>query len=125
MLRNRIESASADFITSTFGLKTFSEEQHAVLAREISRILKKGGQVSMIEVSKPLRILFMFYLKRVIPLIGKLFMGNSRDYRMLGIYCEAFGDCRSFRDKLEKAGIQTGYKEYFFGCATGVVGVKL
>ncbi|MBK6364716.1 MAG: class I SAM-dependent methyltransferase [Saprospiraceae bacterium] len=89
-------------------------------------MLKINGQFAFVEISKPKNKLFiipyMFYLKFLIPLIGKVFMGNSMDYRMLGIYCEKFVDCEKFKIYLEKEGLQVKFCKYFFGCATGVKG---
>lgn len=128
VLNNSIQSETADFIISSFGLKTFSEAQLSILATQVTRILKKGGDFAFIEISepksKPLKFLFMFYLKVLIPLIGKLFLGNPQDYKMLGIYCSNFGDCKKFSTFLQANGLQIEYKEYFFGCATGVKGKK-
>jgi len=128
VLDNNIESESADFIISTFGLKTFSKNQLKELAKEVVRILRKGGQIAMIEISVPrnttLKIPYMFYLKIIIPIIGKIFQGDSNTYKMLGIYCEKFKNCESFREELEKLGLNVKMKSYFFGCATGIVGYK-
>jgi ubiquinone/menaquinone biosynthesis methyltransferase len=128
ILQNSIPSDSADVLVSAFGLKTFSEQQLERLAAEMSRILKPGGQVAVIEISTPkpwlLRVPYLFYLKWVIPVIGALFMGNPDTYSMLGRYCSNFGTCLSFHEKLRKAGLEVTYREYFFGCATGVVGRK-
>ena len=89
----------------------------------------QNGQFSFIEISKPRNILlmvpYMIYLKLLIPLIGKIFMGNSNDYRMLGVYYEHFGDCSTFRDFLQEEGLQVKQQNYFFGCASGVVGSKV
>ena len=128
VLKNQFSEQSADFIISTFGLKTFSENQLETLAQEIFRLLKRGGQFSMVEISVPpnrlLRLFFMFYLKIVIPVIGLVFMGNSMDYKMLGVYCQRFKNCEKFKLKLEKNGLAVVTKSYFFGCATAVVGFK-
>ena len=128
ILDNEIESNSADFIISTFGLKTFSNKQLQKLAIEVKRILKIGGQIAMIEISKPkywlLKVPYMFYLKTVIPIIGKIFQGNSESYKMLGIYCDKFENCEAFKEELENVGLKVKMKTYFFGCATGIVGYK-
>lgn len=128
ILNNSIKSNSAEYIVSSFGLKTFSKEQLRILAKEIHRILKPEGQFSLIEISRPKNTLlilpYMFYLKYMIPWIGRLFMGNSTDYKMLGIYCEKFEDCTVFQSYLKAEGLQVEMKKYFFGCATGVTGSK-
>ena len=129
VLQNEIDANSSDYIVSTFGLKTFSDEQLKILAKEVNRILRINGQFSFVEISKPknvfLIIPYMFYLKFLIPLIGKLFMGNSMDYKMLGIYCDRFKDCEKFKMHLEKEGLKVKMVKYFFGCATGVKGKKV
>ena len=66
----------------------------------------------------------MFYLKRVIPLIGRLFLGNPDCYRMLGVYTEAFGDATFFAECLRTAGLESSLVSHLFGCATGVRGTK-
>ncbi len=67
----------------------------------------------------------MFYLKEIIPLLGRLLLGNPENYRMLGLYTEKFRDCRTMRDLLARHGLRTTYHDYFFGCASGVSGVRV
>ncbi|GGF22539.1 class I SAM-dependent methyltransferase [Echinicola rosea] len=128
ILDHDLPEESAEFIVSTFGLKTFSLVQQEALAKEMARLLKPGGAFSLIEISEPrpriLKWLYMFYLKVVIPWIGKVFLGNKEDYRMLGKYCEHFKNSRDFYRYLKAYGMEVSYKSYFFGCATGVYGIK-
>lgn len=129
VLLNTLEPASADCIISTFGLKTFSDDQQQALAQEIARLLRPQGTFSLLEISVPssplLRMLYMFYLKYVIPVIGKLLLGNPDNYRLLGVYTARFGNCRNMAAYLHAAGLHVEYKQFFFGCATGLVGTKL
>jgi ubiquinone/menaquinone biosynthesis methyltransferase len=128
ILDNKIESGSADAIVSGFGLKTFSDEQKRLLAQEIARILRPGGSFSLLEISVPqnwfLRTPFLFYLKYLIPLIGRLFLGNPDNYRMLWVYTVHFVDASKMFDLLKECGLQVKFERYFFGCATGVSGTK-
>ena len=127
-LQSSLEDQSLDGLISTFGLKTFSESQIHRLADEIMRILKPGGSFSFIEVSCPkvpiLRPLYMFYLKRIIPILGKLFLGNPENYRMLGIYTESFGNSRKVFEIFREKGFEVSYVNYFYGCASGIFGSK-
>jgi ubiquinone/menaquinone biosynthesis C-methylase UbiE len=120
--------ASADVVVSSFGLKTFSPAQQQVLAHTVASLLKPGGAYSFIEISVPrsafLRPFYMFYLKHVIPLIGRALLGNPDCYRMLGVYTEAFGNTAHFAGCLRAAGLTAIETSHFFGCATGVRGVK-
>jgi len=87
------QSAFADVVVSSFGLKTFNREQQRRLAHTVARILKPGGTYSFVEISVPsflpLRAVYMFYLKYVIPLVGRALLGNPECYRMLGVYTQA------------------------------------
>ena len=129
VLNNNLPDNYFDILTSAYGLKTFNEEQLDLLAKQIQRILKPNGKFSFIEISKPknklLLTFYKFYLSKVIPILGKLFLGNPNDYKMLWIYTESFQDCRKAKDIFEKNGLQVNYEKYFFGCATGLNGIKL
>lgn len=118
--------ASADVVVSSFGLKTFSREQLETLAHKIYRILKPDGVFSFVEISVPkwwwLRGPYMFYLGRIVPLIGALFLGNPDNYRQLGIYTNAFQDCGEALRLFREAGLETEYQSFFYGCATGLCG---
>lgn len=127
-LTMELPAASADAVVSSFGVKTFDRDQQRLLARKVAHLLRPGGEYSFIEISvppfPPLRMLYMFYLKQVIPLIGRLMLGNPDNYRMLGIYTEAFGDVGHFRSCLADAGLEAVQVSYFLGCASGVRGRK-
>lgn len=127
VLDNSIPDHSADFIVCSFGLKTSNEIQLGTLAAEVARLLKPGGVFSFIEISVPqnaLRPVYMFYLKKLIPLLGRMFQGNADNYRMMGIYTENFKDCDLFHKFLLEKGLEAELSSYFWGCATGVSGRK-
>lgn len=128
VFESMLGDASADFVVSTFGLKTFNQDQQNQLAALIARILKPGGSFSLIEASDPkgwmLRPLYLFHLKRVLPAIEYLFLAGAQDFSMIGAYSTNFGSAKSFADMLRTNGLEVEYKTYFFGCATGVCGRK-
>lgn len=128
VLASALPDASADFVVSTFGLKTFNPAQHARLARLVARVLKPGGSFSMIEASDPkdwwLRPLYHFHLKRVLPWIERIFLRGAEDFAMIGTYSSNFGDASVFADMLRGEGLDVEYRRFFFGCATGVAGRK-
>jgi ubiquinone/menaquinone biosynthesis C-methylase UbiE len=129
VLASEIASDSADFVISTFGLKTFNPEQHTQLAALVARVLKPGGAFAMIEASDPkgwvLRPLYRFHLKVILPLIERLFLSGAQDFAMIGTYSHNFGNAAAFADMLRAQGLQVEFHRYFFGCATGVSGRKL
>lgn len=128
LLNNSLPANHYDVVLSAFGLKTFNEEQLSVLAKEIKRILKPGGRFSFIEVSSPqnafLRAMYKLHLKHVIPVCGWMFLGNPSEYRMLWRYTEKFRNAERTVQLFRDAGLQTEPANYFYGCATGVTGMK-
>jgi demethylmenaquinone methyltransferase/2-methoxy-6-polyprenyl-1,4-benzoquinol methylase len=120
---------SVDYIVSAFGLKTFNAPLLDKLALEMFRILRPGGACSLLEISMPdtklLRLPYMFYIKKIIPLIGRIFLKDIECYKMLGIYTEAFGSCVNVIEHFQRAGFQVSFKKHFFGCATSVIAKKI
>jgi ubiquinone/menaquinone biosynthesis methyltransferase len=129
ILNNELQSNYYDFVTCAFGLKTFNAEQLNILATETKRILRPGGQFSFIEVSKPnnkmLNIFYGFYLGQVVPIFGRLLLGNPQEYKMLWKYTNKFGNAKQAAEIFSEAGLKTNFKSYFYGCATGFYGEKL
>ncbi|MCI2228473.1 class I SAM-dependent methyltransferase [Polaribacter sp. MSW13] len=129
VFENSISKESADFVISVFGLKTFNTEQLEKLAIEIHRILKQSGQFSLIDVSVPknkiLKHFYMFYLKKIIPFLGKIFLGSPETYKMLGIYTEKFDNSETAYHIFNRLEFEIEYVEYFYGCASGIKGRKI
>lgn len=128
VLASELAPESADFVVSTFGLKTFNPEQHARLAALIARVLKPGGTFSLIEASDPkgwwLRPLYLLHLKVILPLIERVLLRGAQDFAMIGTYTANFGDAGQFAAMLRAQGLEVAFIKYFFGCATGVAGWK-
>jgi demethylmenaquinone methyltransferase/2-methoxy-6-polyprenyl-1,4-benzoquinol methylase len=128
VLESRLAPESADFVISTFGLKTFRPAQHERLAALVARTLRPGGVFSLIEASDPkgwwLRPLYLFHLKVALPLIERLLLRGAQDFAMIGTYSTDFGDASGFAAMLRAQGLEVAYRRFFFGCATGVSGRK-
>ncbi len=128
VLKNELQSNLADFAICIFGLKTFNRDQQKVIAGQLARILKPGGLFSFIEASDPegwiLKGVYRFYLRQFLPLIERLFLRGAQDFAMLGICAREFGDCGYFASCLIAEGLEVKKQDYFFGCATGVIGRK-
>lgn len=128
VLDNELPSAHYDVVISAFGLKTFDDIQLKRLAQETQRILKPGGQFSFIEVSKPksllLRALYKLHLKHLVPLCGKVLLGNPNEYRMLWQYTTAFSNADRVLQIFEEAGLEVKRESYFGDCASGISGTK-
>lgn len=129
VLQSKLESNFFDIISCAYGLKTFNNQQLEILAKEVSRILKTNGKFSFVEVSKPknkiLYLAYRLYLSKIIPVLGKLFLGNPNDYKMLWIYTENFENCNRVKEIFEKYHLKVNIESYFYGCATGIHGEKI
>ncbi len=127
-LETDLPSDHADLVLSTFGLKTFNQDQQAVLAGQIARLLKPGGSFSLIEASDPngwiLRPVYRFYLDRLLPRVESLFLKGAHDFSMIGAYTRNFGSSAHMAGALRAAGLTVALKKHFFGCATSVSGIK-
>jgi demethylmenaquinone methyltransferase/2-methoxy-6-polyprenyl-1,4-benzoquinol methylase len=128
VLKSGLPGDHFDFVTCAFGLKTFDDEQIRQLARETKRILKPGGQCSFIEVSTPghfiMKSFYGFYLGRVVPLLGWLFLGNPVEYKMLWQYTRRYVNSKKAAEIFSDEGLSVNYHSYFFGCASGFSGLK-
>jgi ubiquinone/menaquinone biosynthesis methyltransferase len=127
-LCSSIASGSIDAAICVYGVKTLSPDQTTRFICEIKSILKDDGIFGLVEVSipkfAPLRLIYLFYLNRVVPLIGKLLLGNPDNYRMLGTYLSRFGDCRNLESLFAANGFEVSYASFFWGCASALVGRK-
>jgi demethylmenaquinone methyltransferase/2-methoxy-6-polyprenyl-1,4-benzoquinol methylase len=128
VLASDLPECSADFIVSTFGLKTFDSTQHRKLAELTARVLRPGGRFAYIEASDPkgwvLRWLYLFHLKFFLPMIERVFLRGAQDFAMIGTYSTNFGDAQEFVGMLCEQGLEAEFRKAFFGCATIACGFK-
>ncbi len=129
VLDGSIPSESLDAVVCMYGVKTLSPQHQRQFVAEVRRILKPGGVFGLVEVSVPeadwLRVPYLFYLGVIVPVFGKLLLGNPDNYRMLGVYTAKFGNCRALERLFAASGFAARYERFFWGCASGVVGWRL
>jgi demethylmenaquinone methyltransferase / 2-methoxy-6-polyprenyl-1,4-benzoquinol methylase len=127
-LKTSLADGSMDGVIVSFGLKTLRTEDAERLAVEIHRLLKPGGRFSLIEISAArgwwLGSAYRWYLRAVVPLLGRLCMGDIDCYRMLSSYATAFGSCEPLVSVFARSGLKVELRSHFFGCATSLVGRK-
>lgn len=111
-----------DAIVSTFGMKTLSDGNLKDLSRELYRVIKPKGEVSILEFSIPpnpvIRFLFKIYVKHYVPLLDRFFLGNPDNYRLLWTYTQDFLNCHRLIPIFERAGFHVQFQSHFFGSAT-------
>ncbi|MEN8247578.1 MAG: bifunctional demethylmenaquinone methyltransferase/2-methoxy-6-polyprenyl-1,4-benzoquinol methylase UbiE [Bacteroidota bacterium] len=98
-----------DVVTVAFGVRNYENLEKGLA--EMYRVTKKGGHVMIIEFSKPskfpVRQLYNFYFKTILPRIGKAVSKDTAAYQYLPDSVAAFPDGQNFLEILKKV----GYKE--------------
>lgn len=97
---------SFDAITVGFGVRNFENLDKGL--QEIHRVLKPNGIFVVLETSQPekfpVKQLFNFYSKYIIPTIGKLFSKDKKAYTYLPESAAIFPYGQKFNNILEKNG---------------------
>ncbi len=122
------EDETFDGITVGFGVRNFENLERGL--REMYRVLKPSGKVIILEFSKPKKFpvkqLYFFYFKYLLPKIGRLISRDKTAYTYLPDSVNAFPDGERFTDILRKAGFkETNIVACTFGIASIYVGTKL
>lgn len=98
-----------DAVTVAFGVRNFENLEKGLA--ELFRVLKPGGMVVILEFSRPrkfpVRQLYNFYFKTILPKIGRLISKDRSAYTYLPESVEAFPDGTDFENILR----QVGFKE--------------
>ena len=95
-----------DVITIAFGLRNVTDKDKAL--KDMARILKPGGRLLVLEFSKPTNPLmskvYDAYSFTALPLMGKLFAGDSDSYRYLAESIRMHPDQQTLKGMMEAAG---------------------
>ena len=100
-----LEDASFDVVTIAFGLRNVTHKERAL--GEMFRVLRPGGQLLVLEFSRPVPALapaYDLYSFRVLPAIGKLVAGDDESYRYLAESIRMHPDQQTLRDMMSAAG---------------------
>lgn len=121
------DSESFHGITVAFGVRNFENLQKGL--SEMYRVLKPGGKLAVLEFSKPSKFpvkqIYNFYFKRILPFIGKIISKDNSAYTYLPESVSQFPEKHNFIAELEKAGfINCNFKSLSFGIATIYKGEK-
>lgn len=120
-----IKDNSVDVVTSAFGIRNMHDTETAL--KEIYRVIKKRGRIVILEFSLPENILrkpYLFYLRKIIPLIASAFSVKSA-YEYLGQSIEKFYKPSDFVRILQSSGFKNIKAiPISFGCVYLYVGEK-
>ncbi len=112
------EDNKFDAITVAYGVRNFENLEKGL--REMSRVLRAGGKLCVIEFSQPkvfpVKQLFGVYFRYILPMIGRLTSKDARAYSYLYESVQAFPDGQNFMDIVEKCGfVNTKWYPLTFG----------
>ena len=121
------ENDSFDAVTCAFGCRNFQDLGEGL--REMYRVLKPGGQVTILEFSYPsnrlVRALYDIYFTRVLPWIGRVVSRDKTAYTYLNRSVKSFCWGETFAQHLHKAGFeQAQWTTLTFGIATIYTAIK-
>jgi len=101
-----LESDSFDAVTVAFGVRNFENLEKGI--SEMWRVLKPNAPLVVLEFSRPTRFpikqLFGFYFKRVMPTIGRIMSKDHRAYTYLPESVDQFPSGQQFLNILQTAG---------------------
>lgn len=121
------EQNKFDAVTVAFGVRNFENLEKGL--GEIYRVLKPGGRVVVLEFSRPrsfpMKQLFNFYFKRILPKIGNAVSSDNAAYTYLPESVQAFPDGDDFLRILDEIGFKdTKCKVLSFGISSIYIGTK-
>ncbi|HEY6820635.1 MAG TPA: class I SAM-dependent methyltransferase [Burkholderiales bacterium] len=108
-----------DCVTVAFGLRNMTRKDAALA--EMTRVLKSGGRLLVLEFSKvwkPLEAAYDLYSFRVLPWLGKRVAGDEAAYRYLAESIRMHPDQAALAKMLEAAGLS---RVEYFNLSAGVV----
>ena len=125
--RLSLDDAAADAVTVGFGVRNFGNIDAGL--REFFRVLKPGGQLVVLELSRPrnrvFRWIFESYFHKLLPRIGGLISRERKAYEYLPASVKAFPAPEKFLDQMRQAGFSDcRSKSQSFGIAQIYIGEK-
>jgi demethylmenaquinone methyltransferase/2-methoxy-6-polyprenyl-1,4-benzoquinol methylase len=116
-----------DAVIVAYGVRNFENLEKGL--QEIYRVLRPGGILIVLEFSKPrtfpMKQLYQFYFKNILPLLGKMVSKDQSAYTYLPESVASFPDGQNFISVLDKLNYtETTWKPLAFGISSIYTGQK-
>ena len=116
-----------DAVTSGFGVRNFIDREQSF--REQRRVVRPGGRVICLEISKPprnlLRPFFLFFFNKIVPFVGGLISGQRDAYNYLPQSVNEFLTPDELKVIMERAGLrEVSYKRLMMSTVAIHAGIK-
>ena len=116
-----------DAVTIAFGIRNFEHLDKGL--REMNRVLKNNGKVVILEFSMPrsfpMKQVYSFYFKRILPTIGGFLSKNKQAYQYLPASVAIFPQGNVFLQIMRECGFRdAACKKLTFGIACIYTGTK-
>ena len=120
-LHMSFEDNTFDAIIAAFGIRNFQNLDQGL--KEMCRVLKKGGHLSIVELTEPVSFLmhqlFRIYSNTFLPAYGRLLSKDRSAYKYLTATIEAFPEGEEMMEIFKKAGFdKVSFKRLTFGICT-------
>ena len=118
---------SLDCVMVAFGVRNFENLDQGL--KEMHRVLKKGEKIIILEFTmprkSPIKQIYHFYFKNILPVIGKLYSKDPRAYQYLFESVQQFPDYERFTQVLQKNGFANcSFESLSFGVCCLYIGYK-
>jgi len=122
-----VDDACFDLVVSAFGFRNLADYDAGL--REILRVLRRGGEVGILDFGEPKGVLgnvYRVYFRRVLPVIGTVISGVRGPYAYLPASVERFPDPSQMLERMRAAGFaDASWTPYTFGIAGLYRGAKV
>lgn len=124
----RFDTGMFDAAIVAFGARNFEHLEQGLA--EMRRVVRQGGKIVVLEFSLPrvfpVKQLYFFYFRTILPLVGKLISHNKEAYSYLPDTVMRFPEGESFLQLLRNAGFERVMQQRLTcGIATIYVGTKI
>lgn len=115
------DTNSFDAVTCAYGVRNFENLEAGL--KEMSRVMRPGGKLAILEFSHPkafpIKQLYQFYFRYILPTLGKMVSKHSTAYTYLPESVMAFPEGKVFCETLERCGFKQAHaRPLAFGITT-------